>query len=401
MNKLIFTLLLSILFMTPVSYAQTADSQEVLADIVENNDLEANYCGYAQRAANDEIRAEVVVNSDWGAGYCANVKLSNTSSVPVVWTAQFEIRGQVNNLWNANWTQNGSILELSGVSWNKELRAGEINTSVGFCANRNAQPTAEPTSIPLPTSTPAPTPTPAPSGKCEDPRPEICPTCWSPVCAVRDDGSQYTSPNSCVACGDSSVTRYEGGECKEVSPTPTPEPIGLCKDPRPEICPSLWDPVCAVRADGSHYTAGNSCSACVDSGVVSYDKGECETVKPTPTPTPTTTPTQEPIGLCTDPRPEICITLWDPVCAQTNEGDQYTAGNACSACSNTSVHSFLPGECPQAQLCTDPRPEVCFMIFDPVCATHLDGGTSTASNGCSACTDASVASYVAGECPEQ
>jgi hypothetical protein len=60
--------------------------------------------------------------------------------------------------------------------------------------------------------------------------------------------------------------------------------------------------------------------------------------------------------------------------------------------------------------CTDPRPQVCTMIYDPVCATRDTGircvttpcpssELKTMSSGCSACSDAKVISYVKGECP--
>jgi hypothetical protein len=44
--------------------------------------------------------------------------------------------------------------------------------------------------------------------------------------------------------------------------------------------------------------------------------------------------------------------------------------------------------------CSDPRPENCAQVQDPVCG---DDG-QTYSNGCMACADEDVASYVAGEC---
>ena len=45
--------------------------------------------------------------------------------------------------------------------------------------------------------------------------------------------------------------------------------------------------------------------------------------------------------------------------------------------------------------CTDPRPEICTAQYDPVCA-----GGVTYSNGCAACSDAAVQSYVQGACSE-
>jgi hypothetical protein len=61
--------------------------------------------------------------------------------------------------------------------------------------------------------------------------------------------------------------------------------------------------------------------------------------------------------------------------------------------------------------CTNPRPEMCTMDYRPVCATKDTGircitepcgstATATYSNGCSACSDPTVLSYVPEECKE-
>ncbi len=55
---------------------------------------------------------------------------------------------------------------------------------------------------------------------------------------------------------------------------------------------------------------------------------------------------------------------------------------------------------PGATVCEDPRPQMCTMDYRPVCATHADGSTKTYSNGCGACADAVVTSWVEGACPE-
>ena len=49
-------------------------------------------------------------------------------------------------------------------------------------------------------------------------------------------------------------------------------------------------------------------------------------------------------------------------------------------------------------LCTEPRPEVCTMDYNPVCATRADGSTATYPNGCGACADAAVVSHRPGTC---
>ena len=61
-------------------------------------------------------------------------------------------------------------------------------------------------------------------------------------------------------------------------------------------------------------------------------------------------------------------------------------------------------------MCTDPRPQACTQIYDPVCATRDTGircittpcpssEQKTMSSSCNACSDAKVSSYVKGECP--
>jgi len=51
-------------------------------------------------------------------------------------------------------------------------------------------------------------------------------------------------------------------------------------------------------------------------------------------------------------------------------------------------------------VCEEPRPQVCTMDYRPVCGTLSDASVKTYSNGCSACGDANVVSWVEGECPE-
>lgn len=52
------------------------------------------------------------------------------------------------------------------------------------------------------------------------------------------------------------------------------------------------------------------------------------------------------------------------------------------------------------QVCDEPRPEVCASIYAPVCAMRDDGARVTRSNGCRACADQQVATFLTGACPK-
>ena len=64
-----------------------------------------------------------------------------------------------------------------------------------------------------------------------------------------------------------------------------------------------------------------------------------------------------------------------------------------SACATVEV----PPETSQ-QLCEDPRPQICTTIYAPVCAVHKDGQLQTHSSACNACADDTVQSYEVGSC---
>ena len=51
-------------------------------------------------------------------------------------------------------------------------------------------------------------------------------------------------------------------------------------------------------------------------------------------------------------------------------------------------------------VCKDPRPQICAMDYRPVCATRKNGTSKTYANGCGACADVSVQSWVEGPCPK-
>ncbi|WP_174484025.1 hypothetical protein [methanotrophic endosymbiont of Bathymodiolus puteoserpentis (Logatchev)] len=48
--------------------------------------------------------------------------------------------------------------------------------------------------------------------------------------------------------------------------------------------------------------------------------------------------------------------------------------------------------------CSEPRPEICTMIYRPVCGFDKNDQSKTYSSDCTACSDAEVIGYRKGEC---
>ncbi len=71
------------------------------------------------------------------------------------------------------------------------------------------------------------------------------------------------------------------------------------------------------------------------------------------------------------------------------------AALALTACVNSPAPE---AEAPGIQ-CADPRPQVCTMEYNPVCATLVAGGTKQYASGCNACADDAVSAYLPGPCP--
>ncbi|QSA96502.1 cellulose binding domain-containing protein [Methylococcus sp. EFPC2] len=81
------------------------------------------------------VSAALSIDSDWGSGYCATVDVRNSGPTSELWRISLAIEGQVDNLWNAVYTQAGPTLNAAGADWNKSLPAGG-STQFGYCAQR-------------------------------------------------------------------------------------------------------------------------------------------------------------------------------------------------------------------------------------------------------------------------
>lgn len=183
---------------------------------------------------------------------------------------------------------------------------------------------------------------------------------------------------------------------------------GVCTA-QPEACPAVIDPVCGC--DGRTY--GNSCEAAMAGVSVSYS-GAC--IAPPPPPAACGDNAQCPAseycvkllgdcagaGVCR-PRPERCVTLYDPVCgcngttypsecdaAGSGVGVAYKGSCAVTPppaagcisnveCSSAQYCAKAPGNCDGVGSC-EPRPELCPMFFAPVIG--CDG--QTYNNACEA-----------------
>ena len=82
-----------------------------------------------------EVTASVTINDDWGTGYCAQVNVTNSSTSSVDWEVSFPIDGEIRNVWNAIYQQNGNTVTAEGVSWNNIVQPGGT-VNFGFCANK-------------------------------------------------------------------------------------------------------------------------------------------------------------------------------------------------------------------------------------------------------------------------
>ncbi len=128
------------------------------------------------------------------------------------------------------------------------------------------------------------------------------------------------STRSCEPVPEGAVECFSDFECPAgqycEKPVGACRGAGFCATP-PEGCITLWDPVCGC--DGNTY--GNACEAAA-ARVNVASEGECDPQAPDRCRTNIDCPRSEycaketgdcdGVGRC-EPRPEMCIDLWDPV----------------------------------------------------------------------------------------
>ncbi|MQS07856.1 glycoside hydrolase family 6 protein [Streptomyces alkaliphilus] len=86
--------------------------------------------------------------NDWGSGFTANISINNGGSAAINgWTLTYAYSGnqQLQQGWNAQWSQSGQNVTVSNLDWNRTIAAG---SSVSFGGNFNYSGTnAAPTSF--------------------------------------------------------------------------------------------------------------------------------------------------------------------------------------------------------------------------------------------------------------
>ena len=88
-----------------------------------------------------------------------------------------------------------------------------------------------------------------------------------------------------AACSQAPVASESPPPASDPPATTKNEPV-MCKEPRPQVCTMIYQPVCATRDTGvrcirapcpseEKVTKSSDCNACSDPKVISYVKGEC------------------------------------------------------------------------------------------------------------------------------
>ncbi len=79
-----------------------------------------------------DVSIEDKLDSQWESGSCHTVNVTNTGSSDVTWTIEVDLGGNLDNVWNAVATPNGTKTRFSGVDFNRTLAPNEV-ASFGYC----------------------------------------------------------------------------------------------------------------------------------------------------------------------------------------------------------------------------------------------------------------------------
>ena len=91
-------------------------------------------------------RVHYAITSQWQGGFGANLTITNTGTTAInSWTLQFAFaNGQtITQLWNGTYTQSGSAVTVTNVSYNASIPAGQsLSSAPGFNGSWNGSNTA-------------------------------------------------------------------------------------------------------------------------------------------------------------------------------------------------------------------------------------------------------------------
>ncbi len=80
------------------------------------------------------VDVNVVQDSKWDAGECNSVTVTNSTDAPITWQVVLELKGTIQNAWNAKYAQMDTTFVWTGEAYNAEV-AGKASVSFGFCLN--------------------------------------------------------------------------------------------------------------------------------------------------------------------------------------------------------------------------------------------------------------------------